>query len=194
MNDTVRLGRIAGVPIGINWTWAFVFVLFAWSLAEAVFPSANPGLSTATYIGMALVAELLFFASLVLHELGHAVVARREGMVIDGITLWLFGGVARFREMFPSAGAEFRIAVAGPLVTVVLAAFFVAVAGLTHPAAAVDGVAAWLGYINLLLLASTSSPRCRSTADACCALPSGGRRRTSVGRQGSPPPSAGASA
>lgn len=101
---------------------------------------------------MALVAEVLFVASLLLHELGHAVVARREGMTIDGITLWLFGGVARFRGMFPSAGAEFRIAIAGPVVTAVLAVLFVAVARLTHLGPAVDGAAAWLGYINLLLL------------------------------------------
>jgi Zn-dependent protease/CBS domain-containing protein len=152
MNDTVRLGRILGVPVGINWTWVLVFAVFAWSLGSAVFPATNPGLSTATYVGMALVAELLFFGSLLLHELGHAVVARREGMTIDGITLWLFGGVARFRGMFPSAGAEFRIAIAGPVVTAALAGLFVAFAALTRLGPAVDGVAAWLGYINLLLL------------------------------------------
>jgi Zn-dependent protease len=103
-------------------------------------------------IGMALVAVILFFVSLVLHELGHALVARREGITIDGITLWLFGGVARFHSMFPSAAAEFRIAVAGPVVSAVLGVFFVAFAALTHLTPAVDGVAAWLGYINLLLL------------------------------------------
>jgi Zn-dependent protease len=152
MNDSVRIGRIAGIPIGINWTWAIVFVLFAWSLGETVFPATNPGLATSTYVAMAVVAELLFFASLLLHELGHAVVARREGMTIDGITLWLFGGVARFRGEFPSAGAEFRIAIAGPAVTAVLAAMFVGFARLTPLAAPVDGVVAWLGYINVLLL------------------------------------------
>jgi Zn-dependent protease len=152
MTDSVRLGRIAGIPIGINWTWAVVFALFAWSLATFVFPAANPGLGTATYVAMAIVAELLFFASLLLHELGHAVVARREGMRIDGITLWLFGGVARFRGMFPSAGAEFRIAIAGPAVSLVLGLGFLVVAKATHLGAAIDGVAAWLGYINLLLL------------------------------------------
>lgn len=152
MKDTIRLGRIAGIPIGINWTWIFVFALFAWSLAVGVFPATNPGLSTATYVGMALVAVVLFFGSLLLHELGHAVVARREGITIDGITLWLFGGVSRFRSTFPSAGAEFRVAVAGPVVSAVFGVFFVAFAALTQLTPAVDGVAAWLGYINLLLL------------------------------------------
>jgi len=107
---------------------------------------------------MALVASLLFFGSLLLHELGHAIRARREGMEIEGITLWLFGGVARFKDEFPSAGAEFRIAIAGPLVTLALGVVCVAVAALAQPGEAIDGVAAWLGYINLLLLAFNLLP------------------------------------
>jgi Zn-dependent protease len=152
MNDTFKLGRIVGIPIGLNWTWLLVFGLFVWSLASAVFPSTNPGLATQTYVEMAVAAVLLFFGSLLLHELGHALQARRDGVKIEGITLWLFGGVARFRGMFPSAGAEFRIAIAGPLVTAVLAAAFVTLAALTRFHPAVDAVFAWLGYINLLLL------------------------------------------
>jgi Zn-dependent protease len=151
MNETFRLGRIAGIPIGLNWSWAVVFVLFVWSLASAVFPSTNPGLGTATYVAMGVAAVLLFFGSLLLHELGHALQARRDGVQIEGITLWLFGGVARFRGMFPNAGAEFRIAIAGPLVTAVLAGIFLALAALTHFQPAVDAVVAWLGYVNLLL-------------------------------------------
>jgi len=100
---------------------------------------------------MAIVAALLFFASLLLHELGHSWQARREGVEIDGITLWLFGGVSQFKTRFPSAGAEFRIAVAGPLVSLILGVVFVLIALAGLPSA-VDGVAAWLGYINLALL------------------------------------------
>jgi Zn-dependent protease/CBS domain-containing protein len=158
MNDTFRLGRIAGIPIGLNWTWLFVFALFVWSLAVGVFPSTNPGLGTGTYVVMSFVAVLLFFASLLLHELGHAVQARRDGIEIDGITLWLFGGVSRFRGMIPSAGAEFRMSIAGPLVTAVLGAVFVAIAALTHFQPAFDAIFAWLGYINLLLLAFNLLP------------------------------------
>lgn len=135
-----------------------MFALITWSLASAVFPEQNPGLSKGTYVTMAVVASLLFFGSLLLHELGHAVQARREGMEIDGITLWLFGGVARFKGEFPSAGAEFRIAIAGPLVTLVVGTACVLVAALAHPAEAIDGVAAWLGYINLFLLAFNLLP------------------------------------
>jgi len=151
VNGNVRLGRVGGVEVRINWSWLVILALIVWSLADGVFPSQNPGLSRGVHLAMAIVAALLFFASLLLHELGHAWQARREGMEIDGITLWLFGGVSQFKTRFPSAGAEFRIAIAGPLVSLVLGVVFVllALAGLPS---AVDGVAAWLGYINLILL------------------------------------------
>jgi Zn-dependent protease/CBS domain-containing protein len=152
VNSSFELGRIAGIRIGIHWSWLVVFVLIVWSLASGVFPSQNDGLSDSTYLAMAIAAALLFFASVLLHELGHAFQARRDGMEIEGITLWLFGGVAQFKGMFPSAGAEFRIAIAGPLVSLGLGVAFVAIAVLTKTAEAVDGVAAWLGYINLMLL------------------------------------------
>jgi Zn-dependent protease len=134
-----------------------IFALIVWSLAAGVFPSQNPGLSDGVHLAMAIVAALLFFASLLLHELGHAWQARREGMEIDGITLWLFGGVSQFKTRFSSAAAEFRIAVAGPLVSLGLGVGFVllALAGLPS---AVDGVVAWLGYINLSLFAFNMIP------------------------------------
>ena len=152
MTSSVELGRIAGIRIGAHWSLLVVFALIVWSLASAVFPDQNEGLSDGTYLAMAIVAALFFFASILLHELGHAFQARREGMEIDGITLWLFGGVAQFRGTFPSAGAEFRIAIAGPIVSLLLGLFFVAIAGVTTMTPEVDGVAAWLGYINLTLL------------------------------------------
>jgi Zn-dependent protease/CBS domain-containing protein len=158
MHSSVTLGRVAGVEIGINWSWLIVVALIVWSLAAAVFPDENPGLSDGAYAAMAFVAALLFFVSLLLHELGHAVVARREGMEIDGITLWVFGGVARFRGMFPSAGAEFRIAIAGPLVSLTLGVTLVAAGVLIPLPAAIDGVVAWLGRINLTLLAFNMLP------------------------------------
>ena len=158
MKDTFRIGRIAGVEIGVNWSWVIVLALIVWTLAAGIFPAEVPGLSDTTYLVMAAIAALLFFASLLLHEIGHAVRARREGMQIDGITLWLFGGVARFRGMFPSAGTEFRVAVAGPIVSVVLGVAFVLVAALAELGRAAHGVAAWLGYINLVLVAFNLLP------------------------------------
>src|SRR5947208_7508669 len=152
LDPSISLGRIAGVRIGLNWSWLIVFTLFVWSLAASYFPSRYPFLTGGAYVVMAVYAVILFFGSLLLHELGHAIQARREGMQIDGITLWLFGGVARFKAMFPNAGAEFRIALAGPLVTLVLSATFAAVAALVPTSLALHGVLAWVAYVNLLLL------------------------------------------
>src|ERR687896_1787746 len=152
MRDSFTLGRIAGVSFGLNWSWLVVFALIVWTLATGIFPETNPGFSDGAYVALALVAAVLFFTSLLLHEFGHALVARREGMEIEGITLWLFGGVARFKGMFPSAGAEFRIAIAGPLVSLALGVLFALGAWAISVREAVDGVAAWLGYINLSLL------------------------------------------
>jgi Zn-dependent protease/CBS domain-containing protein len=158
VNATIQLGRIAGIRIGLNWSWLVVFALIVWSLAAAVFPSQNPGFSDGEYIALAVAAALLFFVSLLLHELGHALQARREGMEIEGINLWLFGGVAQFKGSFPGAGAEFRVAIAGPLVSLALGILFVGLAALAGLPNALDGVAAWLGYTNLILLAFNLLP------------------------------------
>jgi Zn-dependent protease len=152
VSPSVSLGRIAGFRFGLDWSWLVVFGLMVWTLSETVFPRQNPGLSDADYRAMAVAAAVLLFASLLLHELGHALQARREGMVIDGITLWLFGGVASFRGTFPGPGAEFRIASAGPLVTLALGGAFAAVAAFTDLPETAEGATFWLAYINLSLL------------------------------------------
>lgn len=157
MNPGLTIGRIAGVRVAVHWSWLVVFVLIAWTLAEAVFPERNPGLSHVTYVVMALVASAAYFGGLLLHELGHALQARRERMEIDGITLWLFGGIAAFRGDFPSALAELRIALAGPLVTAALTGGFALLAALGLPGE-VGAVAAWLAVINAVLLAFNMLP------------------------------------
>ena len=152
VRSSLRFGRVAGIDIGASWSWLIIVALLFTSLAATVFPATNPGLSGTSYALMAAVAAVLFFASLTAHELGHAIQARREGMEIDGITLWVFGGVARFRGEFPSAGAELRIALAGPAVSLVLGVVLLGAALLIELPAAVDGVIFWLGQINLTLL------------------------------------------
>jgi Zn-dependent protease/CBS domain-containing protein len=152
VDSSFRLGRIAGVEVGVNWSWLVVFALITWSLASGVFPDQDPGRSQATYVTMAVIAAVLFFASLLAHELGHAVTARREGMELDGITLWLFGGVARFKGRFPSAGAELRIALAGPAVSLLIGVACSLLAWAVVLPGGVDGVLAWVGYVNLILL------------------------------------------
>jgi Zn-dependent protease/CBS domain-containing protein len=150
IDGNFSIGRFGGVEVRLNWSLIAVFALIVWSLAEGVFPSQNPGLSHSTYLAMAFVAAVLFLASILLHELGHSWVARHEGIEVDSITLWLFGGVSQFKGRFKSPGEEFRTAVTGPLVSIVLGVAFVLIA-LAHLPSYVDGVAAWLGYINLIL-------------------------------------------
>ena len=183
LNATFTLGRIAGIRISVNWSWLVVFALIVWSLDSAVFPDQNPGLSDNTYLAMAIVAAVLFFTSLLLHELGHAIQARREGMEIDGITLWLFGGVASFKGQFPSAGAEFRIAIAGPLVSLVLGLGFVGIAaGIERVRPRLTGWPRGLATSTSSCSPSTSFRRCLSTAAGCSARRCGRRRATSAGR------------
>jgi Zn-dependent protease len=128
MNSSFRLGRVAGIEIGIHWSALLVVALIVWSLSQGVFPHTNPGLSDGAYLAMAAVAALGFFTSILLHELGHAIQAQRDGIVIDRITLWVFGGVALLRDPLPSAGAELRTAAAGPAVSLVLGLMFVVAA------------------------------------------------------------------
>jgi Zn-dependent protease/CBS domain-containing protein len=158
MNPTLTIGRVAGIRIGINWSWLLAFALIGWTLGANAFPAQSPGRSNTVYAVMAVVATLVFFCSILLHELGHALRARKEGVEIEGITLWLFGGVARFKTDFPSAGAELRIALAGPFVTLALAAAFIGSGLALGSRTAIGGVAAWLGYINALLLVFNLMP------------------------------------
>lgn len=152
MGDTIVLGRILGIRVGINWSWLLIAALIVWTLADSVFPSTNPDLSTSTHVVMAVVAALLFFGSILLHELGHAVQAKREHVEIIGITLWMLGGVAKMAGRIPEAGAELRIALAGPAVSLALGLGFAGAAGLLPLPESVDAVCAWLGYVNLVLL------------------------------------------
>jgi Zn-dependent protease len=112
------LGRIFGIRIGVDVSWFFVLFLFIWSLSgwyQELFPGEDAKAFT-----LAVVSTLLFFLSILLHELGHAVVAIRNGIPILGIDLWMFGGVAKLGRDTDSPGVEFRVAVAGPLVTLVI--------------------------------------------------------------------------
>jgi Zn-dependent protease/CBS domain-containing protein len=158
LTSSIRIGRIAGIEVGINWTWFLVFALIAFTLAQVVFPETTPDLATGAYWAMGAIAAFLFFGSILLHELGHAIQARRDDVEIEGITLWLFGGVAKFKDLYASPGSEFRIALAGPLVTVAIAAvLFGVIAAISLPAA-VDGVVTWLALINLIVLAFNLLP------------------------------------
>ena len=161
MESTFTVLRVRGIPIGVHWSWLFIFVIVVWSLATAVFPATYPGLDGSAYLIMAVVSAFVFFASVLLHELGHALRGVREGVPIQGITLWLLGGVARLQGNPPSPGAEFRVAICGPVVTLALAAAFGAAALVGDRAGwpdGVQGVVDYLARINGLVLAFNLVP------------------------------------
>jgi len=116
-----QIGRMFGIPIHVHASWLFVFFFMTWSLATGYLPDTLPGLSEPRYWAMGGVAALLLFASVLLHELGHSLVALRYRIPIGQITLFIFGGVAQMRKEPPHPRAEFLIAIAGPLVSFVLA-------------------------------------------------------------------------
>ena len=154
MNDDIRLGRIAGFPVAINWSVLVILWLLTWGLADGSLPAAAPGHSPATYWAAGLVAAVLFFGSLMAHELAHAVAARRAGVEVKGLTLWLFGGIAQLGGEPRTPGDDLRIAAVGPATSLALAAGFGGVAlllGGMGAAHLVVGVAGWLGGINLML-------------------------------------------
>lgn len=154
MHESFRLGRIAGVPIGGNWSLLVIFWLITWSLAGVVLPEREPGHASATYWFAAVATALLFFAGLLAHELSHAVVARRYGLRVDGITLWLFGGVARLGGDAATPRIELRIGLVGPVVSLLVGLAFALGALLADAASApplVEAVAAWLARINVTL-------------------------------------------
>jgi PDZ domain-containing secreted protein/Zn-dependent protease/CBS domain-containing protein len=158
---SITVARVRGITVGLHWSWLLIFVLATWSLSTRLFPRTYPGLSDTVYWVMGAAAAIIFFTSILLHELGHAFQALREGMRISDITLWFFGGIARFMGMFPSAGAEFRIAIAGPLVSIALAILF---GGLTWVSGAVGisesirGVLDYLARINAVVVAFNLIP------------------------------------
>ena len=158
MTDSLPLGRIAGIKVGLNWSVLVIAAYLVFALNTSIFPATNPDIGGNTRLAMSISAAVLFLLSILLHEIGHAVEARRDGMRIDGITLWMFGGVAKFRGMFPSAGAEFRIAIAGPLVSLALGLGCMGVSRIGGIPEPVDAVAAWLAYINLALLVFNMLP------------------------------------
>ena len=154
MGQTFSLGRISGIRIGVNWSVLLIVALLAYGLAVGQFPAAAPRHPVAEYVVAALLTAVAYMGSLLAHELAHSLVARRNGLEVEGITLWLLGGVSRLQGEVPDPGAEIRIAGVGPLVSLLLGAAFSLVAWLLHTSG-VGGVLvaalAWLGGINIIL-------------------------------------------
>lgn len=128
MRQSVRLGRIAGIPVGAHWSVAVILLIFADTLAVGVLPAALPRQSAASYWAVGFVAAVLLLVALLAHELSHALVAVRNGVQVRSITLWGLGGVSELVTDPPNAGADLRIALAGPAASMVVAGVFFGVA------------------------------------------------------------------
>ncbi|MBK5223565.1 MAG: site-2 protease family protein [Acidimicrobiia bacterium] len=160
-STSIRLGKIAGIPVGISWSLLVIAALFSFGLAEGRFPGSDPGYASGTYWLAATVTVVAFFASILAHELAHAVVARRHGLPVEGITLWLLGGIARMGAEPATPGAELRIAGVGPLSSAVVGVGFAGLAWTSDQLGIepiVGSVFGWLALINLALAVFNAVP------------------------------------
>jgi Zn-dependent protease len=151
---SVRVGRLAGIPIGIQPLWLAIVALITWSLGAVYYPDHVTGIAPVAAYGLGLLSALLLFSSILLHELGHAIVARRHGVEIEEIDLWLLGGVARMSGHPKAATDELRFALAGPAVTLAIATVF-GLISLALPASAPSAVSAVVDYqllVNAVIL------------------------------------------
>jgi Zn-dependent protease len=156
-----RFVQTFGFEIRIDLSWVLLVVLVAWSLSTGLFPFRYEGLSMQIYWIMGTVGAIGLFLSIVFHEMAHSLVARRFGMPIKGITLFLFGGVAEMKGEPPSAKAEFMMALAGPLSSIILAAVFYGLSQIAKNAGwpePVYGVIRYLAWINAILAAFNLIP------------------------------------
>ena len=149
--DHVQIARVIGIPIYLHFSWLIIFGLIAWTLSTGYFPAQSPDLPASSYWAKGLVASLLFFVSILLHELGHAVVALRQGLRTRSITLFVFGGVAELEKDPRDGRAELWIAAAGPAASLALAGLFYMLAGLSFLGPSAAAVAKYLALINLML-------------------------------------------
>jgi Zn-dependent protease/CBS domain-containing protein len=154
MTGGFRLGKILGFEISVDFSWFVIFFLVLWSFSMGLFPAAVPGHTTVAYLVAGVISALLLFASLLAHELSHSVVARAKGIPVEGITLFIFGGIARTRMEASSPGDEFQIAGVGPLSSFFIALGFGALwylgARLGMPPITLVA-AQYLGFLNLIL-------------------------------------------
>jgi Zn-dependent protease len=161
MKESVRLGRIAGVAIGINWSLLFVAAFLALGLAGGRLPAEAPGYPGGDYALAGALTAVVFLAAVLAHELSHALVARREGLEVDGIVLWLLGGYTRLSGDSPNPGAELRISGAGPLVSLLVGLAFwgIDLAGRSFGVGHLwDATVGWLALINVALAAFNLLP------------------------------------
>jgi Zn-dependent protease/CBS domain-containing protein len=150
----IKLFKIFGFEVGIDWSWIILAILITWSLSVGLFPFHYKNLSTETYWLMGIVGALGLFFSIIFHEMWHSLVARKYGMPMKGITLFIFGGVAEMGEEPPNPKAEFMMAIVGPISSIAIGIVFYGIYFLGRQnrwAEPINGVVQYLAYINGLL-------------------------------------------
>lgn len=162
MHSEVKLGRIKGIEIGLHYSWFIIAFLIAFSLASH-FHDVNPAWSVALIWAAAIITSVLFFVTLLLHELAHSIVAKSRGLRVRAITLFALGGVSQIESEASDAKSEFWIAIVGPLTSLIIGAVLIGIVRLLEPARTeaatpVTAVLLWLGYINVGLAAFNMIP------------------------------------
>lgn len=154
MGSTFNIGKIAGIQIAVHWSWVFIFALLTWSFASdgGILDDIYPDWSTGRKIAAAVIIAGIFFASILLHELSHSLVAKAKGIPVRSITLFVFGGVSSLGREAQSASEEFQIAIVGPLTSLVIGAFFAILWLALRPVAPDEAsIASYLAFINTVL-------------------------------------------
>ncbi|MHB8779783.1 MAG: site-2 protease family protein [Candidatus Geothermincolia bacterium] len=154
LRNSFRLGRILGIEVALHYSWFIIFALVFWALGSQVFPSWYPDMTSPIYYGMAAATTVLFFGSVLAHEIMHSVVARRRGLPVSGITLFIFGGVSNIAREPDDPAMELAVAFAGPASSLLLGGLFLGLwaigRALSVPTGFV-GVALYLAFINIVL-------------------------------------------
>ena len=163
MRSGFRVARLFGINIYIDWSWIFIFLLVTWNLAGVVFPIIYPQMDFWNVLALGVAASLLFFASVLVHELAHSLVAKARGLPVRRITLFIFGGVSNIEREPPSPATEFLVTIVGPLSSLILGVLFIYLGGRNLETVALPSLQAfgqldplstmflWLGSINILL-------------------------------------------
>lgn len=151
MDSNIKLGKIIGIPISLHWSWFVIFLLLGWSLATGTYPNSYPGLAQPLYWGLGLFSAAMLFVSVLAHELGHSWVALRNNIPVQRITLFIFGGIAQIGTEPDTPGKEFRITLAGPLVSLILGVLFGGLYLLAQPVTLLAAPSRWLMQVNLSL-------------------------------------------
>ena len=159
MDSTFKIGKIAGIEIGVHWSWLFILLLITWSFAGGILEEFFPEWSESRRWAVGVIIAIIFFASILLHELSHSLVAKARGIEVKGITLFIFGGVSNLGREAESAGEEFQIAIVGPLTSLAIGgAFALLWFVLQGPAPRVGAIAGYLAFINGVIAAFNMLP------------------------------------